>query len=37
MDIRKLQRTIIDALEDVKAQDIASMTPANSVSYLIVW
>ncbi|MBJ7257859.1 MAG: RsfS/YbeB/iojap family protein, partial [Akkermansiaceae bacterium] len=22
MDIRKLQRTIIDALEDVKAQDI---------------
>ncbi|MEY2663011.1 MAG: hypothetical protein RIQ35_1328, partial [Pseudomonadota bacterium] len=22
MDLRKLQRTIIDALEDVKAQDI---------------
>ncbi|MFP3702009.1 ribosome silencing factor, partial [Burkholderia sp. SIMBA_013] len=22
MDIRKLQRTIVDALEDVKAQDI---------------
>jgi len=36
MELRKLQRVIIDALEDVKAQDIRVTTLLSSVSYLIV-
>ena len=33
MDLRKLQRTIIDALEDVKAQDIRVYDTTKPVSY----